>query len=143
MPGAQSWIIGAGLGSVAPVAQAVRALAVPVLGEDGAGDMELALAEAVTNIIRHGYGPQGGPVRVEAESGPEGVLLRIFDWGRPIPGGALAEAGFHRFDFDPGDLDSVPAGGMGLPLIAMLMDDVGYRTDARQNMLTLLRRPRA
>jgi serine/threonine-protein kinase RsbW len=55
-----SWIIEGGLDAVAPVAEAVRALARPVLGEEGAGDLELALVEAVTNVIRHGYGHEGG-----------------------------------------------------------------------------------
>jgi serine/threonine-protein kinase RsbW len=140
MPGRASWIIEGGLGAVAPVAEAVRALARPVLGEDGAGDLELALVEAVTNVIRHGYGPEGGPVKVEASAEPgEGVTLRIRDWGRPIPGEALSGAGFHRFDFDPEDLDAIPAGGLGLSLIAAVMDDVAYRSDEGQNMLTLRR----
>lgn len=136
---APTWIIDAGLDAVGPVAEAVRDLARPVLGEEGAGDVELALTEAVTNVIRHGYGPEGGPVRVEARLLGDVLTLCIFDWGRPIPGEALAGAGARRFDFDPDDLDAVPAGGMGLSLIAMLMDEVSYRCDAGQNMLRLRR----
>ena len=126
-----TWIIDTGLEAVGPVAEAVRALALPVLGEEGAGDLELALTEAVTNVIRHGYGPEGGPVRVEAEV-----------QGRQVPGEALAGAGLHRFDFDPEDIEGLPAGGMGLSLITVLMDEVSYRTDLGQNRLTLLRGPR-
>jgi serine/threonine-protein kinase RsbW len=143
MPQAAIWIIGTGLEAVGPVAKAVRDLAAPVLGEEGAGDLELALTEAVTNVIRHGYGSEGGPVRVEADVLGEQVQVCVFDWGRPIPGEALAGAGARRFDFDPEDLDAVPAGGMGLSLITMLMDEVSYRTDLGQNRLTLLRGLRA
>jgi serine/threonine-protein kinase RsbW len=142
MAEAGTWIIDTGLEAVGEVAGAVRAVALPVLGEEGAGDLELALTEAVTNVIRHGYGPEGGPVRVEAEVLGDQMQLCIFDWGRPIPGEALAGAGARRFDFDPDDLDALPAGGMGLSLIAMLMDEVSYRTDLGQNRLTLLRGPR-
>jgi serine/threonine-protein kinase RsbW len=65
------------------------------------------------------------------------MTLRIHDWGRPIPGEALAEAGVSRFDFDPDDLEGVPVGGMGLSLITAVMDDVAYRSDEGQNVLTL------
>jgi serine/threonine-protein kinase RsbW len=71
------------------------------------------------------------------------LVVRIFDWGRPIPGDALANAGLSRFDFDPTDLLEIPEGGMGLSLIASVMDEVTYRSDDGQNVLTLLRRARA
>lgn len=132
-----AWIIACDLEAVGSLTEEVRAFSLPLLGEEAAADMELAAAEAVTNVVRHGYGPQGGPLRVEIQAEPGAVVLRLFDWGRPIPGGALAEAGASRFDFDPGDLDSVPTGGMGLSLITMLVDEISYRSDEGQNVLTL------
>lgn len=144
MAPAASWILDSDLEALAPVAQAVRTLAEAVLGPEGAGDVELALVEALTNVVRHGYGPEGGPMKLEAMTGAGiGVIFRIHDWGRPIPGEALAQAGLSRFDFDPEDLDSIPAGGMGLSLITAVMDDVGYRSDGGQNVLTLRRDPPA
>lgn len=122
-----------------PVALELRALVRPALGEEGAGDVELALVEALTNVFRHGYGPGGGAVRVEAQAGAGRATLRILDWGRPIPPEALAGAGPARFDFDPDDLDALPAGGMGLSLILLLMDHVAYRSDEGGNELTLVR----
>ena len=135
-----TWILASDLDALTPVAVAVRALAEPQVGPEGAADLELALVEAVTNVIRHGYGPAGGPIRVEASEVPEGVSVRVFDWGRPIPGDMLAQAGLSRFDFDPTDLAALPSGGMGLSIIASVMDDVSYRSDEGQNVLTLLRR---
>ena len=41
------------------------------------------------------------------------------------------------------DLSEIPEGGMGLSLIASVMDEVTYRSDEGQNLLTLLRRARA
>jgi serine/threonine-protein kinase RsbW len=140
MASSATWIIESDLGAMAPVAQAVRELALPVIGDEGAGDLELAIVEAISNVIRHGYGPAGGPVKVEAEAVPgDGVTIRVHDWGRPIPGDALAGAGLSRFDFDPDDLDAIPSGGMGLSLITAVMDDVAYRSDEGQNVLTLRR----
>jgi serine/threonine-protein kinase RsbW len=144
MTAVRTWILDrSSLEAIAPVSEDVRALAGPALGEEGAGDVELALVEAVTNVVRHGYGPEGGPIRIEVSQVTNGLVVRIFDWGRPIPGDALANAGLSRFDFDPTDLLEIPEGGMGLSLIASVMDEVTYRSDDGQNVLTLLRRARA
>ena len=138
------WVLDrSSLEDIGPISQVVRSLAAPGLGEEGAGDVELALVEAATNVVRHGYGPEGGPIRIEASEIPDGVVVRISDWGRPIPGEALASAGLSRFDFDPSDLLEIPEGGMGLSLIAAVMDEVTYRSDEGQNVLTLLHRARA
>lgn len=134
-----TWIIESRLEAVGAVAEGVRALAQAALDAEAAGDVELALVEAVTNVVRHGYGPEGGPVKIEMTAVSGDVTLRVHDWGRPIPGEALAEAGLRRFDFDPDDLEAIPAGGMGLSLITAVMDDVGYRSDEGQNVLTLRR----
>lgn len=140
----RTWVLDrSSLEDIGPISETVRALAAPTLGEEGAGDVELALVEAATNVVRHGYGPDGGPIRIEASSGRHGILVRISDWGRPIPGDILAQAGLSRFDFDPTDLAELPEGGMGLSLIASVMDEVSYRSDGGQNVLTLLRRARA
>ena len=140
----RTWILDrSSLECIGPLSESVRDLARPILGEEGAGDVELAMVEASTNVVRHGYGPEGGPIRIEASTRPECVVVKIFDWGRPIPGEALASAGLSRFDFDPGNLLEIPEGGMGLSLIAAVMDEVTYRSDEGQNILTLLRRARA
>ncbi len=138
------WVLDrSSLADIGPISEVVRSLAEPELGAEGAGDVELALVEAATNVVRHGYGPEGGPIRIEALAESRGILVRISDWGRPIPGEALASAGLNRFDFDPTNLLDIPEGGMGLALIASIMDEVTYRSDQGQNILTLLRRARA
>ena len=144
MTAERTWILDrSSLEGIAPVSEGVRTLAQPILSEEAAGDVELALVEAATNVVRHGYGSEGGPIRIEVSQIPDGVVVRIFDWGRPIPGEALASAGLSRFDFDPSNLLEIPEGGMGLSLIAAVMDEVTYRSDEGQNVLTLLRRARA
>jgi serine/threonine-protein kinase RsbW len=136
----KSWSLERGsLEALTPIAEAVRSLAVPLLGEEAAGDVELALVEAATNVIRHGYGPEGGPLRVEAEALPDGVVIRLLDWGRPIPAEALTAAGSARFDVD-GDLQALAEGGRGLSIIAAVMDEVSYRSEGGVNRLALVRR---
>lgn len=115
MASERTWVLDrSSLEDIGPISETVRALAVPTLGEEGAGDVELALVEAATNVVRHGYGPDGGPIRIEASAEAQGIQVRISDWGRPIPGDALASAGLSRFDFYPTDLLEIPEGGMGL-----------------------------
>jgi serine/threonine-protein kinase RsbW len=80
---------------------------------------------------------------VEADAEAEGVTVRILDRGRAVPPEALGGAGRGRFDFDPENLDGVPAGGMGLSLISMLMDEVNYDSRDGQNVLSLVRHVRA
>lgn len=144
MTAERTWILDrSSLEGIAPVSEGVRILARPILGEEAAGDVELALVEAATNVVRHGYGSEGGPIRIEASEIANGMMVKISDWGRPIPGEALASAGLSRFDFDPSNLVDIPEGGMGLSLIASVMDEVTYRSDEGQNILTLLRRARA
>ena len=144
MPGERTWVLDrSSLEHIGPISETVRSLVEPKLGAEGAGDVELALVEAVTNVVRHGYGSDGGPIRIEVSSDVHSVLVRIFDWGRPIPGETLASAGLSRFDFDPTNLLEIPEGGMGLSLIASVMDEVTYRSEEGQNVLTLLRRARA
>jgi serine/threonine-protein kinase RsbW len=95
--------------------------------------LELALTEAVSNIIRHGYhGEDGHEVHLEMAVDPESLTVRITDWG-------------DRFDHDgfvPEDLDHVRTGGYGVQLIHMVMDEVVYAAtpDAKGTILTLVRR---
>ena len=143
MTNERTWVLDrSSLQEIGPISETVRSFAATSLGEEGAGDVELALAEAVTNVVRHGYGPKGGPIRIEASETPNRLVVKISDWGRPIPGEALASAGLSRFDFDPANLLEIPEGGMGLSIIASVMDEVTYRSDEGQNILTLLRRAR-
>jgi serine/threonine-protein kinase RsbW len=75
-------------------------------------DMRLALSEAVTNVVLHGYrdSPEPGPIEIEAELDDDGLRLLVSDEGigmRP------------RSDS--------PGGGFGLPLIGAVADEFEIR----------------
>jgi anti-sigma regulatory factor (Ser/Thr protein kinase) len=55
-----TWTLESRLDAVGPVTQAVREFALRVLGDEGAGDLELAVVEAVTNVIRQATDPRAG-----------------------------------------------------------------------------------
>lgn len=94
------------------VAARVRAAG---FGDDSVGELELALTEALANVIEHGYGGEPGEeIRVDITLDDERLHVRIRDWGRPSD-----PAKFGRRDLDdPGE------GGYGVYLMEQLMDDV-------------------
>jgi len=131
------------LSDVALIGIAVRRLGAVVLGEDIATELEIGVVEAVNNAIEHAYQWQAGhPVRVAVYLDDDTVRLDVADRGRPMPPGFnLCAAALPPFD--PGDLDSLPEGGMGLALIRSAADEVSYASRDGWNVLTLIRRKAA
>jgi len=89
--------------------------------EEEISKLVLAVDEALTNVIRHGYEGQGGkPIELVFEPEPEasrgGLEIRIRDYGRQ----ADLEAICGR------SLDDVRPGGLGVHLIESAMDEVEY-----------------
>jgi len=73
-------------------------------------EIELALGEAATNVVRHAYSHQGNHYRVEVEMDAQLVRLTVLDHGR----------GFTRDTVpDPGEEQ---LGGRGVLLIERLAD---------------------
>jgi len=82
---------------------------------EAVADIELALTEALANVIEHGYGGDASQeIRVEAEAAAGAFRVAVRDWGH-----AADPDSFRRRDLDdPGE------GGYGVYLIEGLMDDV-------------------
>ena len=105
------------------------------LTEDTLFDIDLAVEEASTNIVRHAYGPDHtGDILVRVEAVDDAVCITLTDWGLP----------FNAEDSMPLDVDAPvearPVGGMGLHLVHKLMDDATRRTASAPggpNVLTL------
>ena len=100
-------------------------------------ELQLAVDEASTNVVRHAYGGQGGEVEVTVEEIESGVRMIVRDWGEP---------------FDPmrvpapdvsAPLEQRKLGGLGLFLISQVMDSVSFAFDAEQgNTLTMVKQQR-
>ncbi len=81
----------------------------------------LAVQEAATNIIRHGYDDADSrPIRVVLEIGPDEVCL-LFSY----PGKA-----FDPDKVPPPVFDGTQEGGFGVYLIKKLVDEVRYHRDS-------------
>lgn len=96
-------------------------------------DLRLAVDEAVTNIITHGY---GGPGEIELELGTDGVdLIIVLRDQAPSFDPAHAPAANLK---PPGERDN--PGGFGVYLMKSVMDEIRYQSSDTGNELTMIKR---
>lgn len=135
--------------SVAPTLQAVARLTAALqplmpgrLPPAQRQAIEVAVAEVLTNIVRHGYEGRGGPaIRMAWYVGDDSLVIEVRDAGRAIPRELLDAAGADStFGFDPTDLDNLPEHGLGLGIIKTAFDHVDYGRDGGLNLLRLEKR---
>lgn len=125
------------LDQVQLLARALHALcAASGLESRAAALVELALVEAVNNVIRHAYRLEPGHlVEVAFESTDGVVRFEVTDRGRRFTGPLTP-----HFEFDPADTAHLPEGGMGLHLIHSIMDHVAYDSREGRNTLSMTKR---
>ena len=104
------------------VEQSARILNVPEMAID---DVILAVDEAVTNIILHGYAGKDGMIEIQMECQGSALIVRLRDQAPPfdpsnVPGPDLNLGLEHR-----------RPGGLGVYFIRQLMDQIQYRALAQ------------
>lgn len=105
------------------------------LPEDRVGDVQIALAEAINNVVEHAYeGKAAGDVSICCDLDHKHLLIRISDAGPPFPGGILPEG--KPADIS-GPLESLPEGGFGWFLIRELTNSLHYERHNGSNQLSL------
>jgi anti-sigma regulatory factor (Ser/Thr protein kinase) len=98
-------------------------------------DLKLAIDEACTNIISHGYeGMNPGSIILEVLLQPTRILLNITDFGHPFEPAETSAPDIHAL------LKGESTGGFGLYLIYQTMDSVDYQTTVDCNRLTLIKK---
>jgi polar amino acid transport system substrate-binding protein len=97
-------------------------------------DTQLAVEEAVTNVISHGYKKAGGEIVVTFRISPDRVEVQIMD----------AAPRFDPLSVPEPELDSSieerEIGGLGVFLIRNVMDETSYRYESGKNILVLIKR---
>jgi anti-sigma regulatory factor (Ser/Thr protein kinase) len=90
------------------------------LNEEDRNDLEVAVDEACTNVIRHSYdGARDRRILFQCAVVPgETIAFRLRDFGKKVPAEALQSR----------DLDDVRPGGLGLHFIREIMDEVEFNT---------------
>lgn len=114
----------------------VRArLAAENLPEDDCSNIEIALAEALNNIVEHAYrtGPHG-TITLTLVVGPKRLTCELRDKGMAMPG--LAPPAGTAPDIT-GQRATLPEGGFGWSLIHALTARLHYLRDRKENRLIL------
>jgi serine/threonine-protein kinase RsbW len=101
------------------------------LSEETLGDLKLAVTEACSNSVRHGYGDAGeGTVEIVYELRPDRLVVEVADDG---PG----------FDAqgDRSDESNLEEGGLGIAIIKALSDEfeAGRRSNGRGSRLRFVK----
>jgi len=100
-------------------------------------DLQLAVDEICSNVIRHGYGGQGGRLEITVQAVAEGIQLIVRDWGTAFDPEAVSAP-----DVDA-PLERRSLGGLGLFLVRQLMDEVHFQFHQKQgNSVTMIKRLR-
>lgn len=96
-------------------------------------DIQLAVEEAVTNTIHHGYQGSPGEISISCTVRPETIEIILRDAAVPFNPLMLPPPDIHA------SAEDRPIGGLGVMLIRNLMKDVRYRFENGQNILTLVK----
>jgi serine/threonine-protein kinase RsbW len=90
------------------------------LDDAGTYDLALAVTEAVTNIVVHGYAGRPGPVMVFIERMGDMVIVQIRDHAPPFNPSVIPSPALDI------PLEQRPLGGMGFYLIRSSVNQVTY-----------------
>ena len=117
-----SLCLAAELENLAAIRDFVRA-STAALGVDPqvASDVVLAVDEAVTNVIVHGYRGRPGTIQVEVAREATDVVVRLRDHAPPFDPTSAPPPDLAR------PLEERPPGGLGIYLMRQTMDEVVYR----------------
>ncbi|MGD0080677.1 MAG: ATP-binding protein [Methanoregula sp.] len=97
-------------------------------------DTQLAVEEAITNVIVHGYREQGGEIGVTCRATRGIVEVQIEDAAPPFDPLSLPEPDLTA------DIEERQVGGLGIFLIRQVMDEIVYRHENGKNILVLVKR---
>jgi len=93
-------------------------------------EIELVVEEVLVNICHHAYGDAPGEVELRCvQADPEHLLVEFIDSGKPfnILTSPIPELAV--------EVDERQVGGLGIPLIRAMMDEVTYRREGDRNIL--------
>lgn len=110
-------------------------LAVETIADDDRGTVEIALAEALNNIVEHAYEPDAaGTITLTLWIGPTRLSCELRDEGAALPGLAPPRAAAPDVT---GPRETLPEGGFGWSMIHALTARLRYLRDGTKNRLIL------
>ncbi|QIE43204.1 ATP-binding protein [Meridianimarinicoccus aquatilis] len=117
---------------VDPMVLQLKAIAETVLDPDRVVAFEIAISEALTNVVRHGMiGREDESVAIDLQPKDDGLVVVISETGTPVPPELIANIS----DLD--DLDQFAESGRGIALIKACADSLEYASENGINRLFL------
>ncbi|MDT8357899.1 MAG: ATP-binding protein [Methanomicrobiaceae archaeon] len=102
--------------------------------DDAILDLQLAVEEAITNIILHGYQGASGEVEIEIQVTEKIAKVRIMDQAPPFD--PLSVPDPDRIS----ELSERRTGGLGIYLMRQVADEVSYQFTEGRNILTIMKK---
>lgn len=99
-------------------------------------DTQLAIEEAITNVIVHGYQKPGEPIGIVCRISQESVEVQITDAAPRFDPFTVPEPELEE------SIEDRSIGGLGVYLIRRVMDEVTYHYRNGQNVLVMIKRKR-
>jgi serine/threonine-protein kinase RsbW len=94
-------------------------------------DTQLAVEEAITNVVVHGYKKTGYQINLSCRAAPDHIEVQITDSAPQFNPLLIPEP-----DTDS-DVSERQIGGLGIYLVRQVMDNISYRFENGKNILTL------
>jgi serine/threonine-protein kinase RsbW len=102
--------------------------------ETGVFEVQTAVDEACTNIIKYAYSEKGGVITLTCELQGNDFVVTIRDKGKPFDPSSVPPPDLEA------DLDKRKIGGLGIYLMRIMMDDVSYSFDAEKGNTLVMRK---
>ncbi|MDO9033631.1 MAG: ATP-binding protein [Methanoregula sp.] len=135
MENSHSFTIDADILEIPKVSVALdRALRVHGFSEEEILDSQLAVEEAITNVIVHGYEQVKGKIVITCRVTHALAEVQIEDSAPPFNPLSIPDPDIS------GDLEDRKIGGLGIFLIRQVMDDIVYRYENGKNILVMVKK---
>jgi serine/threonine-protein kinase RsbW len=102
--------------------------------EAGVFEVQTAVDEACTNIIKYAYSKGVGIITINCEMQGNDFVVTIRDKGKPFDPSSVPPPDLEA------DLDKRKIGGLGIYLMRIMMDDVSYSFDAEKGNTLVMRK---
>jgi serine/threonine-protein kinase RsbW len=136
-----TFIIESRLQNIGLVGVAVKAICESIpIGAIICRNIELSVVEAVTNVVKHAYSlQQENIVEIVVHVFGDRISIKISDTGLSMDP-RRCEQDCQEINFQPGNIETFPVGGMGLHIMHSIMDEMHYSTVSGKNTMTLVKK---
>ncbi len=101
---------------------------------DACFDIQLAVDEAVSNVVAHSYGSRSGPITLRVQQDGRDVIIELVDEGTPFDPAAAPDPDL------TGSLEERRIGGLGIYFMRKMMDELSYQRDDQRNVLRMIKK---